>query len=184
MNQRIIVAIGPALGGKSTLCKHIAGYETFSFASPLYDMLSIVAGPQVVDTARRNNEKSEPLEVLCGKSLRQGLQTLGTEWGRELIGEDVWVEHLLRRSSGFPRIAIDDLRFPNEYNTMLNRGAIFVRLLPYAALRKDGWQGHVSESHWRLLKVHAELRWDKYEQILEFAEGFNAEKYYGVAPTL
>ena len=182
--QQIVVAIGPALGGKSTFCNHIADYATFSFASPLYHMLAIVAGAEVVHDARKANQKGDPIPELSGKSLREGLQTLGTEWGRTLIGEDVWINHLVRRATGAPRIAIDDLRFPNEYEEMRRRGAVFVRLLPFAALRKDGWQGHSSESHWRTFKVHKEVQWNTREDLISAAREFRPADYIGIEPSV
>jgi hypothetical protein len=182
--QRIVVAIGPALGGKSTFCNHIDDFATFSFATPLYQMLAVVAGADTVKAARNANQKSDPVAALCGKSLREGLQTIGTEWGRNLIGEDVWIQHLLRRAEHAPRIAIDDLRFPNEYEEMRRRGAVFVRLLPFAALRKDGWQGHVSESHWRTFKVHKEVNWNTREDLVAAAREFCPADFIGVEPSV
>ena len=130
--QQIVVAIGPALGGKSTFCNHVADHANFSLATPLYDMLGIVAGIDTVRTARVENRKSDPIAELSGKTLREGLQTLGTEWGRNFIGEDIWINHLLCRAANDPRITIDDLRFPNEYEEFRRRGAVFVRLMPFA----------------------------------------------------
>lgn len=182
--QQFVVTIGPALGGKSTFCNHLKGFATFSFATPLYQMLAVVAGADTVGEARKANNKSEPLDALSGQSLRRGLQTLGTEWGRELMGEDIWVNHLLKRSASAPRVAIDDMRFPNEYEELARRGAVFVRMLPYEALRKDGWQGHASESFWRTFKVHAEVRWNTRDDIVGEALAFDPEKYRGIRPML
>lgn len=184
MNQQIVVAIGPALGGKSTFCNNIADFATFSLAQPLYRMLEVVAGRDTVRESKSANRKGDPIDQLCGKSLREGLQTLGTEWGRNIIGEDVWINHLLHRSTGVPRIAIDDLRFPNEYEEFQRRGAVFVRLLPFAALRKDGWQGHVSESFWKTFKVHEEIAWNTREDIVDAALKFDPIAYAGIAPTI
>jgi hypothetical protein len=90
---------------------------------------------------------------------------------------------LLRRAEHAPRIAIDDLRFPNEYEEMRRRGAVFVRLLPFAALRKDGWQGHVSESHWRTFKVHKEVNWNTREDLVAAAREFCPADYIGIEPS-
>ncbi len=182
--QKIVVAIGPALGGKSTFCNNIPKFATFSFAAPLYQMLAIVAGAERIHDARTLNQKGDPIPELCGKSLREGLQTLGTEWGRNLMGENVWVNHLLRRSAGVPRIAIDDLRFPNEYEEMLRAGAVFVRLLPFAELRKEGWQGHASESHWRTFKAHHEVRWNTRDDLIAAANAFDPDAFIGTEPSL
>jgi hypothetical protein len=184
--QKILATVGPPLSGKTTFCGNLPQFTPRSFATPLYDMLSIVVGKDKVREARRLNQKGEPLAELCGKSLRQALQTLGTEWGRELIGEDVWVDLLLRSSRWLEYIAVDDLRFPNEYDALLRRGAVFVRLLPYAELRNNGWEGHSSESYWRTFKVHKEVRWNTHEEIRLAAQSFGDEwgQYVGTEPRL
>lgn len=184
MTQKIVVTVGPALGGKSTFCHNLDGFATFSFATPLYQMLATVAGANTVSEARKANNKGEPLDELCGKSLRQCLQTLGTEWGRNLVGEDVWIKHLLRRTASAPMVAVDDLRFPNEYEELRRRGAVFVRLLPFAALRKDGWNGHVSESFWRTFKVHHAVEWNTREDIIRASNEFKVDSFIGTEPTL
>lgn len=183
--QSIVVAIGPPLSGKSTFCHALTGrFRVESFAEPLYNMLGIVAGKSVVRSLRRANEKGEPCEGLCGKSLREGLQTLGTEWGRELMGEDIWLNHLMGRIKDYPQIAIDDMRFPNEYEGLKKAGAVFVRLLPLKDARKEGWEGHKSESFWRTFKVHQEFQWNERVEIMNAAQRFNYKKFRGKEPTL
>lgn len=50
-----------------------------------------------------------------GRDSRYLLKTLGTEWGRELVGENVWINSLLRRcDDGVEPIIVDDVRFDNE----------------------------------------------------------------------
>ena len=34
--------------------------------------------------------KEHPCSLLLNKTPRYAMQTLGTEWGRELIGENIW----------------------------------------------------------------------------------------------
>jgi hypothetical protein len=184
MDQQFIVTIGPALGGKSTFCDNLPEFDTFSFASPLYAMLAVVAGADTVRRARSGNCKSDPLDALQGKSLREGLQTLGTEWGRNLLGDDIWIDHLLSRTSFTPRVAIDDLRFPNEYERLRDMGAVFVRMMPYETLRKSGWQGHVSESFWKTFKVHHEIQWDTRKDIVDAAQSFDIDAYMGTEPRI
>ncbi|MGA0406450.1 MAG: hypothetical protein ACO3PR_00045 [Limisphaerales bacterium] len=187
-DKTIIVAIGPPLGGKSTFCQNLPGrFVVESFASPLYEMLGTVIGKNKVRELRRMNEKGNPCEELCGETLRRALQTLGTEWGRELMGEDIWLDHLLRRSADFSKIAVDDMRFPNEYEGLRKQGAIFVRLLPHKTLRKEGkggWKGHQSEAHWKTFKVHDVIEWDERVEIMNAAQKFSFEAYRGTEPKL
>lgn len=185
-DQTIVVAIGPPLGGKTTFCQNLPGrFSVESLAHPLYEMLGTVLGKNKVRELRRTNQKGEPCEELCGKSLREALQTLGTEWGRELMGEQIWLNHLLNRTAHIPQIAVDDLRFPNEYEGLLKAGAVFVRLLPHKYLRTQeggNWRGHVSESHWRTFRVHEVIEWDTRVDIMTAAQKFNPSDHIGKEP--
>jgi len=65
------------------------------------------------------DKKEVPHPLLCGMTTRHAMQTLGTEWGRKLIGKDLWVLQLQRRleklvDAGVRTIVVDDLRFMNE----------------------------------------------------------------------
>jgi hypothetical protein len=100
-----------------------------SFAQPLRDMLHALGVPYTSMWAA----KELPLEVLCGKTPRYALQTLGTEWGRKLIGNDIWVaaahraiQEKLRRHGML--VVLDDVRFDNEANVIHDLGGMVVRI--------------------------------------------------------
>ena len=67
-----------------------------------------------------------------GISPRRIMQTLGTEWGRDLIHKDIWAEcakqQALKIAHSGRSVVIDDLRFPNEYATLRSIGATLVRI--------------------------------------------------------
>ncbi len=65
--------------------------------------------------------------------IRQLLQEEGTEKGRNIYGDDIWIKYLynwglLHKSRGIDFILIPDLRFKNEYNFLNNLGAIIFRI--------------------------------------------------------
>lgn len=110
----ILIALhAPAEGGKTTaaemLVKHY-GFKRISFAAPLYDMLE--AGG-----FGRPKTSAEKEAIIPGLdfSWRHAAQTLGTEWGRRCLGENIWTQLALRKCSDFDgRYVIDDCRFENE----------------------------------------------------------------------
>ena len=60
------------------------------------------------------------------------MQTLGTEWGRNMIGPDVWVRLTMHRvddllASGV-NVIIDDVRFDNEAEAIRERDGQIVTL--------------------------------------------------------
>ena len=63
--------------------------------------------------------KETPCDLLCGKTPRQAMQLLGTEWGRDLISPDFWVSAWSAAvdralTGGAIGIVADDCRFLNE----------------------------------------------------------------------
>lgn len=93
--------------------------KTYAFATPLKMMLSAMMSVPyellegVTLQSRRWREEVIPA---FGKSPREMMQLLGTEWGRDLIHPDLWVlvaETQIEKDG--PDVAIfTDLRFPNE----------------------------------------------------------------------
>jgi len=122
----VIGFCGLAGAGKSTAAACLVrrrGYIRLPFAAPLKAMaLAFGLCPQDMEGVA----KETPHAALCGRAPRQFLQALGTDFGRRLIGEDVWVgaweREVARRRSlahwGGRRaplgIVADDVRFANE----------------------------------------------------------------------
>lgn len=92
------------------------GFVWLRFADPLKQMLSVFG---LTADELDGGKKYHELDILCGRSPRYAMQMLGTEWGRNLIGYDVWVNHMKRRigrlvNEGHNHFVIDDIRFHNE----------------------------------------------------------------------
>ena len=82
--------------GKSTVAEIMEerfGYKTRSFATPIKDML------RAMGLSREELYDPEIKERVIedfGKSPREMMQTLGTEWGRMLVSSDIWVTALIQ----------------------------------------------------------------------------------------
>lgn len=61
---------------------------------------------------------------------RRLLQAMGTEVGREIFGEDFWVDMTMRKvhTNRGSRIVISDVRFPNEANAIQHEGGKVIRI--------------------------------------------------------
>lgn len=105
------------------------GYTPLKFAGPLKEMLRALGLSQ---TQIEGNQKEAPTDILCGKTPRQAMQTLGTEWGRNMIGGDLWVNAWTNRVASIlrngGRVVVDDCRFPNELDAVLALGGVAVRI--------------------------------------------------------
>jgi hypothetical protein len=88
-----------------------------------------------------------------GLSPRAALQTLGTEWGRNALGDQVWIETAYRDAahSKAPLVVITDGRFPNEVEFVRAVGGKALRILDpdgraAEAANAAGIAGHESEA--------------------------------------
>lgn len=91
------------------------------FAEPIKDMIE--SGLGIDCTNVRRGEKETPVEWI-GKSRRELMQTLGTEWGRNLVHPDIWVralEQRLRFAWDDDWVVIPDCRFRNEVEWIQRR---------------------------------------------------------------
>jgi hypothetical protein len=76
----------------------------------------------------RYKERKEPI---LKTSIRHMMRTLGTEWGRNCIRENFWVdiaEERIKRSCA-SIVVFDDMRFPNEYEMLKKHGARFIKII-------------------------------------------------------
>lgn len=132
---KLIGLHGAAGCGKDTVAEILCATQEFrsvSFAEPLIDML--VAGFRVSKSYFTDrNLKEIQIPELCGKSPRQLMQTLGTEWGRNYVDCDVWVKIADRKIDYLRKLAAagnayiegivaTDVRFQNEYDYIRNHG--------------------------------------------------------------
>lgn len=122
---------GRKFSGKDTV--GVAAIEsllaaTDSFAAPIKTGLSVMFGvpvrifndPALKDVAR---------DDLFGHSPRYLMQTLGTEWGRDMVKRDLWAQLLVRRvkanaARGMNQrpIFVTDVRFNDEAEILIGLG--------------------------------------------------------------
>lgn len=85
-----------------------------------------------------------------GVSARVVLQYMGTEFGRAKLGDDVWINALLRTAqeeliNGAIGVVVSDVRFKNEINAIKNAKGRVIRLLRNFDAAGTGIVNHVSE---------------------------------------
>ncbi|GHC61771.1 deoxynucleotide monophosphate kinase [Limoniibacter endophyticus] len=125
---RVIALAGAAGSGKSTVADHLVdlhGYTRVKFAGPLKDMCRAIG---LTDEHIEGGLKEVPADILQGKSPRQFMQALGTEFGRDMIGENFWVGLWEARAAQHDRVVVDDCRFPNEAAAVRRLGGVVIKL--------------------------------------------------------
>ena len=142
----IIGLAGLAGSGKTTAAAVLVAHNfvCIPFAAPLKRMFAALRlAPEDLEDPRAWRET--PHALLCGKTPRQALQTLGTEWGREQLGPDFWVRLWAEEALKYRRVVADDVRFANEAAAIRQAGGQVFRIARASAGSASGAR-HPSES--------------------------------------
>jgi hypothetical protein len=126
----ILGLCGRAGAGKSYLAHHLWSTRSFkivSLAAPMKEMLRSIG----IEAWRLYGEGKElPHPTLGGHTVRWALQTLGTEWGRNCLGRDVWVNIALAKIEENSQLGlnsvVDDVRYINEASVIKEAGGYIV----------------------------------------------------------
>ena len=136
MTRIIIGFAGKKSSGKSTAATHLCqklGFVKHSFADPIRAMAFQFIksfGYSDQDTDHYIRVGKEVPIPLIGRTARMIMQTLGTEWGRYHVRDDVWIraEQFKLIHTRDQRIVFDDIRFENEAELIRDKGGIIIHI--------------------------------------------------------
>ena len=141
---KLIALTGAAGSGKSTVAKHLSNkripFVRTKFSGTLKKMLMQI--PNVTTDMIEGELKEEPQELFGGKTPREVMQTLGTEWGRDSVYSKIWLDSWERSINDLTYIVVEDLRYLNEAELVKRRGGQIWRI------KRPDYQcnGHISET--------------------------------------
>lgn len=154
--RQVIVAVaGKKQAGKSTFAQTFVeeyGFTHVNFADPLREMLyalnPIAAGGYPLRLQNIVDEVGWDLAKETWPEVRLLMQRMGTEAGRGVLGEDVWVLAALARIDRIEGpVVISDLRFPNELTAIKRTpGGYIVRVVRPNRPTSQAGEGHASET--------------------------------------
>ena len=131
----VVGFIGSGKGAVGDLLEQ-KGFVKDSFAKPLKDACSAIFGwPRELlegDTEVSRKWREEHDSFWSEKfgytfTPRLALQLMGTEAGRNVFHQDIWVVSLLNRAKG-KNVVVTDVRFKNEIDYIQQNGGIIVRV--------------------------------------------------------
>ncbi len=181
----IIGVLGPAGSGKDTVADFLAkkyGFTKIALADPLKRICKEVYSFTDEQLWGPSEFRNQPdLRYPTGRghlSPRVALQTLGTEWGREMYN-NTWIDYGIRVAEGvllsgdrysqkrglytpgfferlFSRkptgVVFSDIRFKNEVDAIRKRNFGFMVRVKRQGLAAVGVAGHASEEEQKMLK--------------------------------
>jgi hypothetical protein len=150
---QLIGLVGAKGCGKSTAAEYLVthhGYVRVRLADGLKNMLRTIG---LTHAQVDGDEKEVPLDMLCGRTPRWAMQSLGSEWGRDCIGPDIWAnvagEATRKLLADGWCVVVDDIRFPNEAAMFNQLGGELYRVRRASAEAVP--VTHESEKHWPTL---------------------------------
>lgn len=136
---------GYARSGKDEAARALVekGYERRAFADAVRNVL-YATNPIVRVGGIEVHQRQEPIPVSIRlrpivdefgweyaknefTEVRELLQRLGTEGGRDVLGTNVWVDASLRNLP--EKVVVTDVRFPNEADAIKSAGGVVVRIV-------------------------------------------------------
>lgn len=150
MKPLLIGLAGPARSGKSTAADHLVRnhlLEHYAFADPLRSGLMEIFN---LDPDDFEGERKEQTLDWLGRSTRELMQSMGTEWARQMVHPDVWVRiaeqnlnYLQNSLSSVVGFVVSDIRFENEAEFIRQRGGTIIHIERPDAAKVNP---HVSEA--------------------------------------
>lgn len=158
---QLIAFTGKAGSGKTTatdvFIKNNPRMTRVSFAKKMKDAVVAMFGIDPVHIFGDKEQKEMMIPKLSTATNhvtgRKLLQTIGTDWGRNMIDPDIWIMDIAdkwasqKNIPGFAGMVIEDLRFDNEAAWVKSQGGIIIELLSPADYERNATASdqHISE---------------------------------------
>lgn len=147
---KLVGLVGKKGSGKDTIAAMMPGFTNVKFAGALKEMLTAFlkyrgATDREIYEMLEGSLKEVPTRYFGGKTPRWAMQSLGTEWGRDMISETIWLDtfqdHLFTLDGD--DVVVSDVRFVNEGKRIRSLGGLIFRII--RDVPEDSSSEHISE---------------------------------------
>lgn len=143
--MRNIALFGRKRVGKTSIANILGehGYTRRGLADPIKAMIATLPG--ITWMHLFGDQKEEPLDAYGGRTCREMMQTLGTEWGQRCVSPAIWSRLWLNYAAEVDRkLVCDDGRFVHEWRAFQDDpNTVTVGVWRETGLPQDR---HISES--------------------------------------
>lgn len=134
-NIKVLSLSGYAQSGKDTAAQFLVdkGWKRLAFADVLKQCV-LALDPLIPMPENGSHYKLSTVVDIMGMEqaklsfpeVRRLLQVMGTEVGRQLLGNDVWVDKVVEKFEPNYSYVVTDTRFDNEFSKLRDLGAVMV----------------------------------------------------------
>lgn len=124
-----------------------SGYTELRFAEPIKQAASLIFG-----WSRQHIEDrvlKETVDPFWGFAPRLAMQTMGTEWARKMLRDDIWLKvaekSLMSNIAAKRKTVVTDVRFDNEAEWIIACGGVVVEIFDPTLPVIDSASVHPSE---------------------------------------
>ena len=126
----IIGLIGNKRTGKTTCSNFLVNdydFKSIAFADPIKEAMKIAFD---LNYEQLDGKLKEVVDERWGLSPRQLFQKFGTDFARNVIGQDVWIRRMKIELSKMKNenIVVSDIRFPNEAIAVKEMGGYLIKI--------------------------------------------------------
>ena len=123
LDFKTIGIAGKAGSGKDTAAEIIKkllwdhcgeAWDIDSFGKPILQMFNAMMGIEPLNCPLPRNQKEQPHPALSGMTPRKWMQLAGTEFMRDMVAQNIWINLLQARNAYGTGVIIPDVRFDNE----------------------------------------------------------------------
>ena len=177
--MKILGLAGYARSGKDTAAKALAelGWKQIAFADILREF-AYRLNPLIMSEWGKVTQLQWIIDeygwdgykrTQWADGVRDLLQRLGTECGRELISQSIWIDATFNRMDPDSRYVISDVRFPNEASAILARGGSMLRIVRPGVGPANGHKSETALDDWEMdTVVNDGTQWQFENRVLGY----------------